>query len=247
MPADRQAPTRPRPARAILLHGAVFLVLALVFSLDPGIDLRVSSWFFDPASGQWSAGDAPWAERVRWLIAWAGALVPVAAILLFLAGRWLGRPIRGGDGRLALYLVLSLALGPGLLVNGILKEEWGRARPAQIVEFGRDRQFTPALMPSRECPHNCSFVSGEASLGFSFMALGWIAEGWLRPALLGFGLGLGVAIGLMRMAQGGHFLSDVLFAGVFTSFLCWALYYWLFQTGHPARLWAALAPRRPKL
>ena len=42
----------------------------------------------------------------------------------------------GVPGRAAVFLVLSLLLGPGLLVNVILKDNWGRPRPGSVVEFG---------------------------------------------------------------------------------------------------------------
>jgi lipid A 4'-phosphatase len=45
------------------------------------------------------------------------------------------------------------------------------------------------------------------------MAWGMWAPWSRRKQWLLASLGLGSAIGLMRIAQGGHFLSDVLFAG----------------------------------
>ncbi|MBI3498647.1 MAG: phosphatase PAP2 family protein [Proteobacteria bacterium] len=211
-------------------------MLALIFTVFPELDLKASSIFLDPGTGRWLASEQPWAEAFRQALSLAAALVPAAAIALFFYARRTRRRLPGGDGRIALYLILCLALGPGLLVNVVLKEHWGRARPSQIAEFGHDRRFTPALLPANECSHNCSFVSGEVSLGFSFMALGWIAVGRLRPLLLAAAATLGLAMGALRMAQGGHFLSDVLFAGLFTSFLCWWLHHWMFVSGGPARL-----------
>jgi lipid A 4'-phosphatase len=51
-------------------------------------------------------------------------------------------------------------------------------------------------------------------MGFFFIALAWVFRDrrWLWA-----GIALGAVVGLGRMAQGGHFLSDVVFA-------FWAVY-----------------------
>jgi len=115
--------------------------------------------------------------------------------------------------RIAVYLLLVMLVGPGLLVNTVFKDHWGRARPSQVTEFGGGKQFTRAAIPADQCPKNCSFPSGHASVGFYFLALAFVLP--RRRALwLTIGTGLGLGIGLVRIIQGGHFLSDVLFAGI---------------------------------
>ncbi|MFZ5466979.1 MAG: phosphatase PAP2 family protein [Pseudomonadota bacterium] len=119
-------------------------------------------------------------------------------------GRW---PRRG----IGAFLLLSLLLGPGLMVNGVLKEHWGRARPHQVVDFGGQKPFTPALQPADNCASNCSFVSGHSAIGFWWLALGLAWPAWRWRALL-LGVGLGGMLGLARIMQGGHFTSDVVFS-----------------------------------
>jgi lipid A 4'-phosphatase len=130
--------------------------------------------------------------------------------------------------RTALYLLLVMAIGPGILVNTVFKDHWGRARPSQIVEFGGAKQFTRAALPSGECEKNCSFVSGHASVGFYFLALAFV---WPRRRALWLALGtsFGLGIGLVRIMQGGHFFSDVIFCGIIVYLTARALHTLMFR------------------
>ncbi len=113
-----------------------------------------------------------------------------------------------------LYLALCLLVGPLVVTNLGLKDHWGRARPRDVIEFGGDKAFSPPLTPSLQCAYNCSFVSGEASsvyIVFFAAALLFSANGLF---LMMLGIALGSFAGLVRMVEGGHFLSDVVFAGV---------------------------------
>ena len=187
---------------------ALFLLAAIVFTAWPEIDLRVARLFFQ--DGSWIASDHPGVDGFRRLAAVLVFGVPAAATGLALLGWLVGR--RGAE-RAALVLVLSLALGPGLIVNAGFKDHWGRARPSQVVEFGKDRIFTPALLPADQCRRNCSFASGEVAMGFGLVVLSLLVS---RRRLLALvpGLALGGIMAVARMAAGGHFLSDVIFAGL---------------------------------
>jgi lipid A 4'-phosphatase len=44
-------------------------------------------------------------------------------------------------------------------------------------------------------------------------------------------VGYGLAIGMARVAMGGHFLTDVLFAGVFTAIVIWLVHGVVFRWG----------------
>ena len=67
------------------------------------------------------------------------------------------------SGRAVLFLVTTLALGPGLVTNVILKDHWGRPRPIDVTQFGGNEHFVPWWDPRGDCPGNCSFVSGDVS------------------------------------------------------------------------------------
>jgi len=82
-----------------------------------------------------------------------------------------------GDRRRELvYLMLTLALGPGLLVNSVLKEHSGRARPVQTVDFGGTQQFSAAWVWADQCRTNCAFVSGHAAVSTWPVAVGFAAR-----------------------------------------------------------------------
>lgn len=108
------------------------------------------------------------------------------------------------------YIMLSIAIGPGLLVNHIFKENFGRARPAQVKDFGGDKNFTRAFEYSKECSHNCSFSSGHAAMAYSLTNFAYIVPRILFSRIYSIALLFGSLVGLSRVLMGGHFLSDIL-------------------------------------
>lgn len=148
------------------------------------------------------------------------------------------------------FLFTTIILGPGLIANLIFKEHWGRARPRQIIEFGGTQDFTPPLFMTDQCDTNCSFVSGDASMGFALLAVTLILP-WGRKLFVPTALLFGFFIGGIRMVQGAHFLSDVLFAGLFVTTTIVGLYAVLLENWDPMaqkspqnslRLWTVLFP-----
>jgi len=82
------------------------------------------------------------------------------------------------------------------------------------------------LERSGSCARNCSFVSGEASATFAIgFAIAMLARR-RRATLMAAAVAAGSIAGLIRMGEGGHFLSDVIFAAVFMA-LDVALLHWL--------------------
>jgi lipid A 4'-phosphatase len=136
--------------------------------------------------------------------------------------------------RPALFILISLALGPGLLVHTVFKDNWGRARPSQIVEFGGSKQYSPPFVIAGQCEKNCSFVSGHAAIGFFICAFALFFKGWRRTAIYTGGVLFGLWIGFIRMAMGGHFFSDVIFAGIFVLLVVHLVYYFMFKNHEAA-------------
>ncbi|HLI12462.1 MAG TPA: phosphatase PAP2 family protein [Alphaproteobacteria bacterium] len=233
--------TPPLSSVVVLL---LLVALGVLLSISGVVDKDVAGVFYEQGQGfpAWQNHTVA-ALRLSTRITAYG----IGCFLIF-AVCWrvlLQRPLFGLSRAAVVYLMAVFLLGPGLLVNGVLKEYWGRARPSQVVEFGGDKEYTLPLHPADQCAHNCSFVSGEASLGFAFMAFGFVAV-TRRRRRLGFavGLGLGSAFGLLRIAQGGHFLSDVFFAGVFMFAFAWLLHRLFMQRWVLDRLHLSARDRR---
>ena len=215
--------------RADLAMGGALAAAVAWATLLPGADLAVAAWFFDPASGQFPLGQQPLLYAGYRAVSLAAPVLLGALVLLLLAS-WLPRPAWARRLRWpAAFLLASLLIGPGVLTHNVLKDHWGRARPHQIVEFGGTRHFTPALQPAHECARNCAFASGHAAFAFFSMAFAFVLPSRLRRRALVAGFLFGAYIGFVRLAQGGHFLSDVIFS-FFTGFgPAWLLYRGYFE------------------
>lgn len=214
-PSATRHPARPWRARE-REWGSIALAWALAcmaFSLWPGIDVAVSRSFLD-AEGQFVGDEVPLVSAVYQAVPWLTRGMAVAALLALLLSRlqpgWVGPLAR----RRAGVTLLALVLGVGLTVNGVLKQGWGRARPVEVSLGGGSGHFEPALRPSEQCRSNCSFVSGHAASGYALAAWGLLGSPARRRRWLFIGAAAGLLIGLGRIAQGGHFASDVVFSGL---------------------------------
>lgn len=216
--------------RIITVSALSLPVAAALFALWPGLDLWFSGLFAGSGSRPFPMRDnALWRDWRTLFIASTSGTVMVC--LLLLARRtWQRLRGRGADGlRGPGFAVAAYLLGPGLLINLGLKENWGRARPLQIAEFGGANSFTPALFPADQCARNCSFASGEGS---ALAAMALIAALLLWPRLEPGGRRIVcvaamayVAGGsLLRIGFGGHFLSDVVFAALLMGVVVPAVY-----------------------
>jgi membrane-associated PAP2 superfamily phosphatase len=216
------------------------VVTGVIFAVDPALDLQVASFFRDLATQPAVRRFDPVVETLRQL----GPLVIVAAIapaVVTLVTRifW---PLRHAliSTRTALFLIVSLVLGPGLLVNAVLKEGWARPRPGMVTEFGGDYAFMPWWDPRGGCDSNCSFVSGETYAAVWTTAPAMLAPPPWRYVALGAAGLYSIAFAFMRMLTGGHFLSDVIFAAIFTGLVIWTVHGLLFR-------WPATRPEEHAL
>lgn len=194
--------------RAIAAVTAALAACSLVFGLWPELDLAAAAFFY--RDGQFFAADG-----LRSVFYWLPATLLGGALLLWALGRT-GLVRVAPSGRAAIFLALTMALGPGLVTNVLLKEHSGRPRPVQVTQFGGAAEFRPWHSFDGACPKNCSFVSGEASASAWTLAPALLAPAPVRGAAIAAALAFGAATGAMRMAYGGHFASDVLFGELLT-------------------------------
>ena len=208
-------------SRTTLFWIVLFVATALLFVVDPRIDLQAAALFYK--DGSFYLADHPLVQFLYRYGPFFAVAVGLFSLIMLIAD-WVGkREYLGVRKKVWGYLLLALLLGPGLIVNFVFKEHWGRARPVQVTQFGGQKQFTPAFIPSDQCRHNCSFTSGHASSGFYFIAPALLAKKY-RLLWLTLGTLFGFLIGAGRMAQGGHFLSDVIFSFFFVLFSSLLLY-----------------------
>lgn len=189
----------------------IFILSTTPFELFPALDLKVSALFYANGHFYW-ASDIFSMLIYKLFLYLKYLLIPILLCpLIWLYRRKLRASYQQRIWRKRLlFLALVLAIGPGFITNIILKDHsFGRPRPIQVSEFGGSDQFSPALHYSGQCHRNCSFVSGHAALAFYLIALAWILG---KRRLLYAGIALGLLVGLVRIIQGGHFLSDVIFA-----------------------------------
>ncbi|MBW4053793.1 MAG: phosphatase PAP2 family protein [Proteobacteria bacterium] len=201
------------------------LIFATIAISATGADLRVSAPFC--IEGKWPVGDQqPWhllylMDRVPSIgLGCVGLIAALIGCIYKQRRSW----IRPG-----LFLVILLALGPGLVVNAIFKEYWGRPRPREVVQFGGKKEF---LQPwQKGVAHDGrSFPSGHSSAAFYLTAPFFIyrrrkprvAARWMTGGLI-----FGVLMSIARITQGGHFLSDNLWAWGIVQLMAVALYYLL--------------------
>jgi len=203
------------------------VLLALLPTLWTTLDLQAAGIFSGPEASL-HAVDWFWVE---WINAWIPAVfrtVLIAGLLVwgltFLVPKY-------ESWRFALaFLVIAGTLGPGALVNLGFKDNWQRARPYQVSQFGGTQQFTRATVMTDQCDNNCSFVSGHVACGFFLAGLALVHR---RRQILWTvaGIASGLVIGFARMADSAHWLSDVLWAGPITLACCWIVW--------KAQLWIA--------
>jgi lipid A 4'-phosphatase len=126
----------------------------------------------------------------------------------------------------ALFLFITAIIGPGLVVNSILKDNFGRARPRQITEFQGSKEFTGAFKISDQCEKNCSFSSGHAAMAFYFTAIAYVVNAAYFTRIYLLGVSFGVLVGLSRIIMGGHFISDVMASGFIVLLLNHLMFIW---------------------
>jgi len=225
MQTTRRSYALPKPE---IVEAALFATVTVALTLPfwwTDLDIQAASLFFHPEQ-------APnlWPEEQQGLWVFLYKAIPILANLSLLsclaALAFSGaKPRARRSRRLAFFVLFSIMLGPGLVVNGIFKDHYGRPRPRQIEQFQGHLSYQPPGMPGAE---GKSFPCGHCSVGFSLWVFYFISrrrKPLRATAILAASIGFGLLVGLGRMAAGGHFLSDVLWSGILSYAVCALLYY----------------------
>ena len=141
-------------------------IVGLAFGFYPELDLLVSRYFYgfvDANNNAFAWRLYPPLMLARDTGLWVGTVLVAPAVVALLIKLILPRRKLLLSGRAILFLIVTLALGPGALVNGVLKEHWGRPRPIDVTQFGGTEHFVAWWDPRGDCPANCGFVSGDVA------------------------------------------------------------------------------------
>jgi lipid A 4'-phosphatase len=132
-------------------------------------------------------------------------------------------------GRAVIFLLTTIFLTAIVLPNVIFKDHWGRPRPIATIEFNGSQVFKPWWDPRGVNRHNGSFFSGEAATAFWTYAPAALAPPSLRSLAFIAATLFGLTTGILRMAFGGHYASDVLAAGVAAFLVTWLMHGFIYR------------------
>lgn len=202
-----------RPDLFLTVHVPLLLLALLTIAFRASdADIEICRWFYLPGAQTWLGKHSP-------LLQWIYDYGPAPALALGIGGLAIGslslvwqrlEPYREAG----FFLAALLALGPGLIVNGVFKPHWHRPRPVQTLAFGGSEPFVPVWNLGAS-PQSRSFPSGHASMGFYLLAPAFLLYRRWRWVLAFTALGLvgGLVIGMGRIMQGAHYPSDVVWSG----------------------------------
>ena len=213
----------------LLIALALAALVGIVFGLYPELDVRLAGFFLGESRLTFPLRVDPWLMWLRTVSMWAvAALLAPAVIALAVKLVWPRRRL-AVPGRAIVFLIATLILAPGLVVNAVLKDSWPRSRPIDVPQFGGKERFVAWWDPRGDCPRNCSFVTGDGSAAFWTIAPAALAPPTWRAAAYAAAIGFGAGIGVLRMAFGAHFFTDVAFAGIITFMIIWLVHGFIYR------------------
>jgi len=189
---------------------AILLMSTFILSIMDA-DLLLARRFFSAVEG-W-----PWKNARPWVDLYNYGNIPplilaLCGLILFILSFFIRRI--ASSRKIGLFLVIYLILGPGLVINTVFKDHWGRPRPVEVKNLGGTEKYLPVW--ERGTPGiGKSFPSGHAAVGyFLFAPFFFLRKQSPKSAwfFLLLGLSYGTFMGIGRMVQGGHFATDVLWA-----------------------------------
>jgi membrane-associated PAP2 superfamily phosphatase len=227
----------------LLIALAIAAAIGIIFGLYPELDLRISRPFaeiFIPPNNTFALRFNRVVTTLREVSMWVVAALVAPAVLALVLKLILPRRRLLIPSRAIIFLIATLLLAPGLVINSVLKSHWSRSRPIDITQLGGQERFVAWWDPRGECPGNCSFVSGDVAAAFWTLAPAALAPPAWRPLAYGAALAFGAGLAFLRIAAGGHFFTDTMFAGIFTFLIIWLMHGLLYRWPKPPLTDAAI-------
>jgi lipid A 4'-phosphatase len=221
--------------RGLIVTLVFAAVVGLLFGFFPQLDLDIASLFYDPGTKNFSLSKSFAFRYVREAAVWIQVLLIAPSVIALLIKLVMPRAKPWMSSRAAIFLIATLALAPGLVVNVLLKNHWDRPRPVAVTEFGGSERFVPWWDPRGQCRKNCSFVSGETSSAFWTLAPAALAPAPWRFLAYTSAIAFGIGMGVVRMAMGGHFFTDIVFAGLFTFIIIVLTHRLIYRSWSPSK------------
>jgi membrane-associated phospholipid phosphatase len=197
---------------ALLAVLVIAIIAAAVFLIWPQLDLATTGEFYGRHHAFY--GTTLFGRTLRAVLRLASYAIFAAFVLAFISARLYARKRLVPSGRNMAFLALTLALGPALLVNVLIKEHSHRPRPFQTQDFGGKWQFRPFGHFDGQCVTDCSFVSGETSTAAWTLAPALLTPPPFQALVVGASVLFTLVMGALRVAYGGHYLSDVTFGAL---------------------------------
>ena len=171
--------------KRVLLDFSIPLIILLTLTLilsATNADLLLANFFYSPSVG-WPGKTAhPWIDLYQY-----GNIPPLTlslyGLVVFVFGFLFHKmaPYR----KIGLFLVIYMVLGPGLVINTVFKDHWGRPRPAEVQNFGGSEKYLPVW--ERGTPgQGKSFPSGHAAVGFFFIFTFFLSKKFIQKMGLVF-------------------------------------------------------------
>lgn len=211
----------------IILHFGILFFLTIPFWFF-NIDIAFSNLFYAPDIG-WIFFN----NKIVNALYKYGTLPAIIFSIFFIVVLVFQKYFKGKENlrKIAIVFLITLIFAPGIIINVILKNYSGRPRPREITHFNGKWEYRKVLQigqPGR----GYSFPCGHCSMGFIFCSIYFILKNKrkiLANISLWGGLIYGTVMGIGRVSQGAHFLSDVIWAGAITIITAEIIYYFLFE------------------
>ena len=200
-----------------------FILCSISFVLYPQMDLYITSLVYDDGFYlKGSTYEVFFYKSVPIVV----TTLAVGSIAIFLFNLLKNKNVLYIDKKTIIYIVLVLSLAPGLIVNTTFKQNWERARPGEIKEFGGNKTFSPAFIISDQGGN--SFSSGHGAAAFSVLGFALLARK-RRQLWITLALSYGVAVSFARIIGGGHFFSDNVTSFFIVYITTYILYHYIIE------------------